>query len=80
MSTRSGKTGRQREQPGDRVANPGPTRDDLVLALIPVVFLTTVLLAELVGIPLRTALIGASLVGTVAVADALFLNPPTRRG
>ena len=80
MSTRNSRTGRHSEQSSDRSTGLRPTRDDLVLALIPIAFLTTGVGAELVGVSLRTALIGASLVGAAAVVDALFLNPPTRGG
>ncbi|WP_336003245.1 hypothetical protein [Halorientalis halophila] len=54
------------------------TRYDLVLALIPAVFLLSVVLAHFLGIPMRTALLGASSVGGLALLDALFVNPPTR--
>jgi len=57
-----------------------PTRYDLVLALIPAVFAVTLAAAAFADLTLRTALTGASLVGALAVADALFLNPPTRGG
>lgn len=55
-----------------------PTRYDLVLALIPAVFALTLTTAAVVGLSLQTALTGASMVGVLAVLDALFINPPTR--
>jgi len=56
------------------------TRYDLVLALIPVAFLLTVGTASVLGLPTRTALAGWSVVGFVALVDALFLHPPTAGG
>jgi len=56
------------------------TRYDLVLTVIPVALLLTVGTASLFGLPTRTALAGWSVVGFVALADALFLNPPTVGG
>ncbi|MDT3436253.1 hypothetical protein [Haloarcula sp. 1CSR25-25] len=55
-----------------------PTRHDLVLAVIPAVFLLTLVAAVVLGLSLQMAVAGASLVGAVAVIDALFLHPPTR--
>jgi uncharacterized membrane protein len=56
------------------------TRHDFVLALIPVTFLLTAGVAGLLGLSTRTALAGWSVVGLFALADALFLNPPTTGG
>jgi len=56
------------------------TRYDLLLALIPSVFLASFLLGVVFGVPARTTLIGAAIVGGFAVCDALFLNPPTTGG
>jgi predicted Kef-type K+ transport protein len=56
------------------------TRYDLVLTVIPVALLVTVGAAELFGLPNRAALAGGALVGLVALADALFWNPPTAGG
>jgi hypothetical protein len=53
------------------------TRYDLVLTVIPVALLLTVGAAELFGLPNRAALAGGAFVGLLALADALFLNPPT---
>lgn len=54
------------------------TRYDLVLAIIPIAFLVSVLVGHLLSVPTRTALIAASVVGTLAMIDALFFNPPIR--
>lgn len=51
---------------------------DFVLAVIPLAFLTSVLVGHLLPVSTRTALVAASVVGGLAVADALFFNPPTR--
>lgn len=56
------------------------TRYDLVLAIIPVALILTVGAAELFGLPNRAALASGALVGFVALADALFLNPPVAGG
>lgn len=53
------------------------SRYDLVLAVIPTAFLLAVLASELLGLAPRTLLGAAGLVGALAVADTLFLNPPT---
>ncbi|MDS0220752.1 hypothetical protein NDI54_05220 [Haloarcula sp. S1AR25-5A] len=60
------------------VPRQSPTRHDLVLAVIPAVFLLTLVTAAVLDLSFRTAITGASLVGAVAVVDALFLHPPTR--
>jgi hypothetical protein len=60
------------------VPRQSPTRHDLVLAVIPAVFAFTLVTAVVLGFSLQTAITGASLVGAVAVVDALFLHPPTR--
>lgn len=52
------------------------TRYDLVLAIIPTVFLVAVLVGQLLSIPTQVALAGAAVLGAFAVCDALFLNPP----
>lgn len=57
-----------------------PTRYDLVLALIPAVFAVMLATAALADLTLRMALTGASLVGALAVVDALFLHPPSHGG
>jgi len=64
------------ERPFDRIGD--LTYYDLVLAVIPIAFLVSVLVGHLLSIPTRTALIAASVVGTLAMIDALFFNPPIR--
>lgn len=62
-----------------RVAPPsadGPSRHDLVLAIIPTAFVVAALLGGLVGISVPTAVGLAAVVGLLAMLDALFLNPP----
>ena len=54
------------------------SRYDLVLAFIPVVFVLSVVLGHLLSVPFRTTLVGASVVGALALLDALFVNPPIR--
>jgi hypothetical protein len=56
------------------------TRYDLVLTVIPVALILTVGAAELFGLPNRAALGSGAVIGLVALADALFLNPPTAGG
>jgi hypothetical protein len=53
------------------------TRYDLILLAIPVALLASLLAHVAVGVPLRTTLVPASLVGALAIVDAVFLNPPT---
>jgi hypothetical protein len=55
-----------------------PTRHDLVLAVIPAVFLLTLVAAVVLDLSFQAAIAGGSLVGAVAVIDALFVHPPTR--
>lgn len=54
------------------------TRHDFVLAVIPAVFALTLVAAVVLDLSIQAAIAGASLVGGVAVVDALFLHPPTR--
>lgn len=56
------------------------TRYDLVLAVIPTVFIVALMMGTLLSVSPRLALATASAVGGLAVADALFLNPPNARG
>jgi hypothetical protein len=53
------------------------TRHDLVLAVIPAVFVLTLVAAVVLDLSLQAAIAGGSLVGAVAVVDALFVHPPT---
>ena len=79
MSTRTdgpdGFSGQHAEQ---LLPRQSPTRHDFVLAVIPTVFVFTLVAAVVLGFSLQTAITGASLVGAVAVIDALFIHPPTR--
>lgn len=61
-----------------RVAEPlrGASRYDLVLAVIPLAFLFGAVTHAVSRVPLRVALVLAAVVCVVALADALFLNPP----
>lgn len=76
--TRSDDTLRRTHRGGllDRV--PGLSYYDIVLAVVPVAFLVSVLVGRLLSISTRTALVIASVVGGLVVADALFFNPPIR--
>lgn len=56
------------------------SRYDLVLAVIPVAFLAAFAVAHVGAAPFRSALVVASLVGALALVDALFLNPPRISG
>jgi hypothetical protein len=53
------------------------SRYDLVLAAIPSVFLIAILVGNLLSLPATVAVGGASLVASLALADALFVHPPT---
>jgi hypothetical protein len=52
------------------------SRYDLVLAVIPAAFVVALLSTLVFSIPLRTTLPPSSLVGVLALADTLYLNPP----
>lgn len=72
---------RPSERPDEQSAKrPTLTRYDLVLSLLPVALLLTAGVAELLGLSTRAALVAWSVVGVVALADALFLNPPRAGG
>lgn len=62
----------------DRVVGPvrRATRYDVVLAVIPVAFLSALLLGSTPAVPGPAAVAVATVVGLLAVVDALFLNPP----
>lgn len=53
-----------------------PTRYDLVLAVIPSAFVVALVAGHLLSLSATTSVVGASLVGALAVLDGLFLNPP----
>lgn len=57
-----------------------PSRDDLVLAVIPVAFLAAVFAGAVGPVSYTAAMRAAALVGVLVVADALFVNPPLRNG
>lgn len=57
-----------------------PSRDDLLLAVIPVALLLGAVGGYATGAPTHAAMGGAALVAALAVLDALFLNPPGRSG
>jgi hypothetical protein len=52
------------------------TRYDLLLLAIPTTVFVALLVAQVSPLSVSTSLDGASLVGAVAVADGLFVNPP----
>lgn len=52
------------------------SRPDLVLMAIPLAFIAAIALGTTLGFSLSSQLLGASLVGVVALVDALFVNPP----
>lgn len=56
------------------------TRYDVLLLLIPAAFVLALLVAQVSSLGAPTLLAAASLVGAVAMADALFLNPPLEPG
>ena len=56
------------------------SRYDLVLAVIPIAFLSTTIISEWLGVPLETAMIWASVIGILAMLDGLLLRPPTNPG
>lgn len=52
------------------------SRHDLVLAVIPAAFLVAALLGAVGPIDATTAVLAGALLSGLAVADALFFNPP----
>lgn len=55
----------------------GPSRADVVLALIGVSLLAAVLATTALGVPFRVTAPAGSVVGGLAIADGVFRNPPT---
>ena len=55
------------------------TRYDVVLTVIPFVFVTALLATTTLSVPFVPALAAGAVVSAVALADALFVNPPVRR-
>jgi len=74
MSSANG-ADRPRARPFDRLS-----RDDLVLAVVPLGFVLAALVGRILALSPSATLALGSAVGLVAVVDALFLSPPTRRG
>lgn len=64
----------------DAGRGPSVSRYDLVLAVIPTAFVVAILLAHLLGIPAQSALVGASIIGAIALVDGLFRHPPRPDG
>jgi len=61
----------------DRTAGRTVTRYDLVLLVIPAVFVLALAAAHVSPFRAQTLLAAASLVGGLAVVDGLFVNPPS---
>lgn len=55
----------------------GLSRHDLVLVAIPVAFVVSLFLGQLLSVPVEGSMTVAAAVGAVAMADALFVNPPS---
>lgn len=73
MATSTSGARRTREnRSGDRRL----TRYDLQLLVIPAAFLVALVVSQVSALPTSGLLAVASLVGALAVADGLFLNPP----
>ncbi len=70
-------TRRQENRPG---LTRSLSRYDLLLAFMPTVFLVSIVVGNLLSIGVQTAFTGASLVGVIALVDALFLHPPEGAG
>jgi len=64
----------------DRTGGRTMTRYDALLLVIPAVFVLALAAAQVTGFQLSTVLSAASLVGALAVADGLFVNPPNDPG
>lgn len=56
------------------------TRYDLLLAVIPVVFLCGLVASVLLAAPVQFGLTAASMVSVGLIADGLFRNPPVEGG
>lgn len=55
---------------------PGASRHDLVLAAIPAAFAVAWIIGYAFSVPETTTVTAASVLSGLAVADALFRNPP----
>ena len=69
-------TGRRTRRP-DTQPQTTLSRYDIVLALIPATLVLTAITAQVLSVELPLALAAGAVVATVAVVDALFVNPPT---
>lgn len=56
------------------------SRYDLLLIVIPAVFVFSLVVGYFLSVPPQSALAAASVVGALVLADGLFLNPPRDRG
>ncbi|MFB6171745.1 MAG: hypothetical protein ABEJ23_04375 [Haloarculaceae archaeon] len=56
------------------------SRYDLLLAVVPIAFLCSLAVGQLLSLPPRHALASGAVVGALALVDGLFLNPPRDRG
>jgi hypothetical protein len=63
------------ERTPDRTNGP-PSRYDLVLAVIPVVFVVAAVVGTVGPMALHQAMLAAGVVAAAAVTDVLFVNPP----
>jgi len=54
-----------------------PSRPDVLLLLIGTALLSAVLATVALGLPFRMTAPAGALVGSVAIADGVFRNPPT---
>ena len=54
-----------------------PSRPDVLLLLIGTALLAAVLATAALGLPFRITAPAGALVGSVAIADGVFRNPPT---
>lgn len=52
------------------------SRYDLLLLVIPAAFLAALLVAQISSLSLPPVMAAASVVGALALADGLFVNPP----
>ncbi len=52
------------------------SRYDVVLGIIPIVFMVSLLMASIGSLTVEEAIAGSSIIAVLALIDALFLNPP----
>jgi hypothetical protein len=70
-------TGDRARRTGEhRTAGRQLSRYDLLLLVIPAAFLLALVGSTVSSLPTRVFVAGASVVGALAVADGLFVNPP----